>query len=382
MGTAAKPTVLFMVNDADFFVSHRLNLAIAVRQAGYRAVVSCPPGPTTRVFGDHGIEHVETVPVRRHNGLIGQLYTLISYNRVLSATRPDLVHLITAKPVIFGGALARLRGIPTVSAISGLGYVFTSDRSKVRLLRALVCRGYAFALNRSRSTVIFQNEVDRSIFARLRLTRHARTVIIKGSGVDLSRITVHAEPAGPPVVLLPARLLRDKGVEEFAQAARQVKAQHPSVVFRLQGKLDPENPTGLSADELARWIKEGWVEHIPYSTDVDRMLADVNLVALPSYREGFPKSLVDAAAAGRAVVTTDVPGCRDAIRPGLSGSLVPVRDAAALATAILDLIGDPIRRAAMGKEGRRLAEAEFDIERVTERHLELYVQALLPRAHA
>ncbi|WP_169742575.1 glycosyltransferase family 4 protein [Sphingomonas taxi] len=371
-----------MVNDADFFVSHRLNLAIAVRQAGYRAVVSCPPGPTTRVFGEHGIEHVETVPVRRHNGLIGQLYTLISYNRVLSTIRPDLIHLITAKPVIFGGALARLRGIPTVSAISGLGYLFTSDRPKVRLLRALVCRGYAFALNRSRSTVIFQNEVDRSIFARLQLTRHARTVIIKGSGVDLSRITVHAEPAGPPVVLLPARLLRDKGVEEFAQAARQVKAQHPSVVFRLQGKLDPENPTGLSADELARWINEGWVEHIPYSTDVDRMFADVNLVALPSYREGFPKSLVDAAAAGRAVVTTDVPGCRDAIRPGLSGSLVPVRDVAALAAAILDLIGDPIRRAVMGKEGRRLAEAEFDIKRVTEQHLELYVQALLPRAHA
>lgn len=382
MGTAATPTVLFMVNDADFFISHRLNLAIAVREAGYRAVVSCPPGPTTRVFGDHGIEHVETVPVRRHNGLIGQLYTLISYYRVLSAIRPDLIHLITAKPVIFGGALARLRGIPTVSAISGLGYVFTSDRPKVRLLRALVCRGYAFALNRPRSTVIFQNEVDRSIFARLRLTRHARTVIIKGSGVDLSRITVHAEPAGPPVVLLPARLLRDKGVEEFAQAARQVKAQHPSVVFRLQGKLDLENPTGLSADELARWINEGWVEHIPYSTDVDRMFADVNLVALPSYREGFPKSLVDAAAAGRAVVTTDVPGCRDAIRPGLSGSLIPVRDAAALAAAILDLINDPIRRAAMGKEGRRLAEAEFDIKRVTERHLELYVQALLPRTDA
>lgn len=382
MGTAVRPTVLFMVNDADFFVSHRLNLAVAVRRAGYRTIVSCPLSPTTRVFDDHGIEYAETVSVRRHNGLFGQLHALISYNRVLRATKPDLVHLITAKPVIIGGALARLRGVPTVSAISGLGYVFTSERPKVRLLRALVCRGYAFALNRPRSTVIFQNEVDRSIFARLRLTRLARTVIVKGSGVDLSRITVHAEPAGPPVVLLPARLLRDKGVEEFAQAARLVKTRHPSVVFRLQGKLDPENPTGLSADELARWIEEGWVEHIPYSTDVDRMFADVHLVALPSYREGFPKSLVDAAAAGRAVVTTDVPGCRDAIRPGLSGSLVPVRDAAALAGAILDLINDPVRRAAMGKEGRRLAEAEFDIDRVTEQHLELYVQALLPRVGA
>lgn len=379
MGTAARPTVLFMVNDADFFVSHRLNLAVAVRRAGYRAVVSCPPGPTTRIFEDHGIEHVETVPVRRHNGLIGQILVVMSYNRVLRVTKPDLIHLITAKPVIFGGALARLRGIPTVSAISGLGYFFTSDRPKVRLLRALVCRGYAFALDQSRSTVIFQNESDRSIFARLGLTRRARTVIVKGSGVDLSKITVHAEPTGPLVVLLPARLLRDKGVEEFSQAARLVKARHPSVVFRLQGKLDPENPTGLSADELARWIEEGWVEHIAYSANVDQMFANVHLVALPSYREGFPKSLVDAAAAGRAVVTTDVPGCRDAIRPGLSGSLVPVRDAASLAQAILDLIDDPVRRAAMGKEGRLLAEAEFDVERVTEQHLDLYMQALLPR---
>lgn len=378
MEKTAKPKVLFLVNDADFFVSHRLNLAVAAQRAGYRAIVSCPPSPTTQVLDDHGIEYVETVAVRGRNGPLGQLRTLASYNRALRTAKPDLVHLITAKPVIFGGSLARLRGLPTVSAISGLGYVFTSNRFRVRLLRALVCRGYAFALNRSLSTVIFQNEVDRSIFARLRLTRRARTLIVKGSGVDLSRVVVHPEPAGPPIVLLPARLLRDKGVEEFAQAALMVKERHPSVVFRLQGKLDPENPTGLSADELARWIDEGWVEHVPHSTDVDQMLADSHLVTLPSYREGFPKSLIDAAAAGRAVVTTDVPGCRDAIRPGVSGVLIPVRDAAALADAILELIEDPDRRAAMGREGRRLAEAEFDLERVTERHLELYAQALLP----
>lgn len=375
MNIRTGPTILFLVNDAAFFLSHRLNLAIAARSAGYRAVVACPSDPATRVFAQHGLEHVPTVPVRRHNGMLAQWQTLASYRRIFRQVQPDLVHLITAKPVIFGGALARIRGIPVIAAISGLGHVFTASGLKIRLLRLLVCMGYAFALDRRRSTVIFQNEVDRSIFQRLRLTRRATTVIVKGSGVDLDRIVVHPEPEGPIVVLLPARLLRDKGVVEFVEAAGIVAQRHRNVVFRLQGKLDPENPTGVSHEELARWTERELVEHAPHSNDPDGMFAAAHIVALPSYREGFPKALVDAAAAGRPVVTTDVPGCRDAIRPGRSGLLVPAQNAAELASAIARLVEDREMRRTMGAEGRRLAQAEFSIEGITQKHLALYAQA-------
>lgn len=376
MGNVTTPTILFLVNDADFFLSHRLNLAIAARRAGYRAVVGCPPGSATRILAEHGIEYVPTVAVRNSHGVLAQLGAISCYYRVIRQVRPDLVHLITSKPVIFGGALARIMGIPVVSAISGLGHVFTASGARIMVLRTLVCAGYGFALNRKKSIVIFQNEVDRSIFDRLRLIRRARTTIVKGSGVDLSRITVHPEPAGPIIVLLPARLLKDKGVEEFAAAARIVRERRPHVVFRLQGKIDPQNPTGLSLEELADWTAQGLLEHAPHSSDPDRMFAEVHIVALPSYREGFSKSLVDAAAAGRPVVTTDVPGCRDAIEPDRSGLLVPARDASALADAILRLVDDPALRSTMGAQGRWMAEAEFAIERISQQHLDIYAQAL------
>lgn len=368
--------ILFLVNDADFFISHRLNLALAARDTGYRVVIACPTSDNASAFDKAGLEYIQTSKVRGRNGLLSQLATLVSYRKIIRDVQPDLVHLVTSKPVILGGILARLGRIPSISAISGLGYVFTAQGGRVRVLRALICLGYAFALNHKNSIVIFQNEVDRTLFAKLRLTSRARTMIVKGSGVDLAGITVHDVPAGPPVVLLPARLLRDKGVEEFVEAARIVKIDHPTVIFRLQGKLDPQNPSSVSAVDVARWTSEGVIEHAPYSNNPDRMFSKASIVALPSYREGFPKSLVDAAAAGRAVVTTDVPGCRDAIIPGVTGLLVKVRDAEALAAAISRLLDDAELRASMALAGRRLAEEVFDIRTITQQHLALYAEAL------
>lgn len=196
MKTGIARTILFLVNDADFFISHRLNLAVAAREAGFRAVVACPPGPATGVFADLGVGYVPTIAVRRRNGLLGQYSTIACYLRVVREVRPDVMHLITAKPVIFGGAIARMLQIPVVAAISGLGHVFTARGVRVFLLRLLVCLGYGFALNRRKAIVIFQNDVDRSIFARFGLTRRARTAIVKGSGVDVSRIIPHPEPDG------------------------------------------------------------------------------------------------------------------------------------------------------------------------------------------
>ncbi|QYU68613.1 glycosyltransferase family 4 protein [Leptolyngbya sp. 15MV] len=366
------PTLLFLVNDTDFFLSHRLNLAIAAKEQGYRCIVASPDSASTATLRAHGVEHVSTVSVRDSHGPIGQLRALSDYWRVIGTSKPDLVHLITAKPVIFGGIVARLRGIPVVAAISGLGFVFTANGVIGRLLKLLVALGYRLALNRERSVVVFQNGCDRSVFEELGIVRRCRVSMLRGSGVDLDRIKPHPEPASPIVALLPARLLRDKGLEEFVQAAAISRREERSIIFRLQGKLDPQNPTGISAAELQRWIESGLIEYRAHDSNPDSMLASAHIVVLPSYREGLPKSLVDAAAAGRPVVTTDVPGCRDAIRPGETGLLVPVRNARALADAIGKLADDPDLRQAFGKNGRRMAEEEFDITTISDQHLAMY----------
>lgn len=373
---ARQPILLFVVNDTDFFLSHRLNLAIAAKAVGYRVVVASPNAASVAELLENGLEHRETIAVRSRGGLLGNIRAVLDYWRIVSHVSPDLVHLITAKPVIFFGLVARVREIPTVAAISGLGHVFIARSWPARALRVVVGLGYRAALNRKNCVVIFQNHTDRDIFLRLGAIARAQVAMIKGSGVDLDRVGHHPEPPEPVVALLPARLLRDKGVKEFAAAAAIARVSSHPVLYRLQGKPDPHNPTAVSSAQIDQWVDAGLLEYRPYSPDADAMLADCHIVVLPSYREGLPKSLVDAAAAGRPVVTTDVPGCRDAVRPGKSGILVPVHDSHALAAAVHSLAQDRQLRLAMGREGRKMAEEEFDIHQVTKRHLELYASLL------
>lgn len=376
--SAPTPSVLYLVNDLDFFFSHRVNLAIAATRAGYHCVVASPGGPLVAALSDLGIGHVETLAVRESHGVLRQIGVFFDYWRILANTKPDIAHLITSKPLIFGGLAARLRGIPVVAAVSGLGFVYMANGLRARILRALVGAGYRLALKRKDGFVIFQNASDRSIFENAGLVAPGRSVLIKGSGVDLDTITPNPEPEGPIVALLPARILRDKGVLEFVEAARICGRLGKGLIFRLQGKIDPLNPTGLSATEVERWADEGVVDVLPHNADPNAMYAAAHIVVLPSYREGLSKTLVDAAAAGRAVVTTDTPGCRDAILPGESGLLVPVQDAEALADAITRLAEDHDLRRSFGKRGRSLAQEEFDIEKITEQHLALYGK-LIPR---
>lgn len=367
-----KKRILFLVNDAGFFFSHRVNLALAAVRCGYTVAVACPADELTARLHTMDIQWLETSRVRDRNGPIGLLGIFVEYFRVLRRWRPSMVHLITSKPVILGGLAARVLRIPVIAAISGLGYIFTGSGMKFRIMRRLAAFGYRLALGHRDAYVIFQNATDRDIFFGLGICSHENSFLFRGSGVDLQRIRPHKEPEGAIVALLPARILRDKGVYEFVAAARIVRGMGSSIVFRLQGIIDASNPTAVRHEEIDGWIEEGVVEYLPYSGDVDTMLASAHIIVLPSYREGLPKTLIDAAAAGRAVVTADVPGCRDAILPGESGLLVPVRDAAALAEAIVQLSRDAGRRRAYGAAGRRLAETHFDLERITEQHLDIY----------
>jgi glycosyltransferase involved in cell wall biosynthesis len=251
--------------------------------------------------------------------------------------------------------------------------VFLSNSLKMKLVRAVVARLYRLALGHPNSRVIFQNASDRDLLKSLGAVRDAQVVMIRGAGVDLNEYRAQPEPPAPPVVVtMVARLLRDKGVQEFVQAARLLRERGLPVTMQLVGGVDAGNPASATQDEVDAWQQEGCVRALGERSDVAALYAASHIAVLPSYREGLPKSLIEAAACARAVVTTDVPGCRDAIEPGETGLLVPVRDAQALADAIARLAEDPALRQSMGAAGRALAEREFNIDRVARIHVEIY----------
>ena len=365
--------LLVVVNSADFFLSHRLPIALAAKQAGYEVHLATSGGDSVKRITELGLFHHAVPLTRSGRNPVREWRAAISLFRLMRQIKPSLVHLVTIKPVLFGGLAARLAGVPAaVAAVSGLGTVFLARGKVAQLVRWCVGILYRLALGHKNMAVIFQNPDDRDALMGIGAVRWAQVRIIRGSGVDLASCPCRPEPNGMPVVTMAARLLRDKGVEEFVEAARLVKAQGLAVRFQLIGSPDPGNPTSITADELARWKEEGVLELPGYRDDIPEQYASSHIVCLPSYREGLPKSLVEAAACGRAVVTTDVPGCRDAIEPGNTGVLVPVRNAQALANAIQDLVENPHRRRALGIAGRELAEQAFAIEKIVGAHLAIY----------
>jgi glycosyltransferase involved in cell wall biosynthesis len=365
--------LLFLVNDAGFFVSHRLPLALGARDCGFEVHVGTAPGDASAIIESHGIAHHPLPLSRSGTNLLGELRVFIEIVRVIRRLKPDIVHLVTVKPVVYGGIAARLLNVPgVVAAISGLGHVFITNDVRTRFLRKFVKAAYRIALRRPHLKVIFQNDSDRAALVQMGAVSQESSVIVRGSGVDLGKYRCTREPGGVPVVTFAARLLRQKGVFEFVAAAALLRAQGVQARYQLVGDTDPGNVSSVTAEELERWKREGVVEVLGYRSDIAEVFAASNLIVLPSYREGLPKVLVEAAACGRAVVTTDTPGCRDAVDPGKTGVLVPPRDTESLAKAICSLLTDPMRRQQMGTAGRALAEREYAIEHIVATHLEIY----------
>lgn len=370
---ASARRLLFVVNNPAFFLSHRLPLALRARDEGYDVHVATMDGPSVARIVELGLAH-HVIPMSRSgkNPIqeIGSLYALWALFRRL---RPHIVHAVTIKPVLYGGIAARLAGVPAyVAAISGLGFIFTRPARGVDFLRVAATVLYRLALGHRNSRVIFQNANDRDVLHKAGVVRTEQVVLIRGSGVDLDEFQARPEPDGPPVAIMAARLLRDKGVLEFVEAARLAASDPAGLRWVLAGSPDPGNPASISLEQFESWRREGVVQCLGERSDIAQLYGDAHIAVLPSYREGLPKSLVEAAACGRAVVTTDVPGCRDAIEPDVSGLLVPARDARALAQAVLRLARDGELRRGMGTEGRRLAEREFDIRKVAQAHLDIY----------
>jgi len=376
-GVQLNKKLMFVVNVDWFFISHRLPIALAARDAGYEVHVAA--GITDRLaeLERHGfIVHPLNI-VRGATGFGSNLASLLEIYSLFRRLRPDIAHLVTIKPVLLGGIAARMARITGVlAAISGLGFVFVARGWRHAFRQAIVGRLYSLALGARNQIVVFQNldDLNRvSDFARL---PRRNAALIRGSGVSLDSYVNTPMPEGVPLVMMAARLLSDKGVWEFVDAARMLQDQGVPARFCLVGSIDADNPSSLTTGDFEKIRAAGHIELWGQRDDMASILSKATIVVLPSYREGLPKVLIEAAACGRAVVTTDVPGCRDAITPGVTGLLVPDRDAQALAVAIRSLLDDPHLCEEMGKAGRALAEREFDIRSVVDAHLRIYGELL------
>lgn len=374
--------VLFVINDLRWFFSHRLPLATAAREQGARVSVAAPPGHLGGQVRALGFGYHPVAIHRGRGGVAAEAAAVGALHRLYRALRPDLVHHVTTKPVVYGSLAARAAGVPAVvNTVAGLGWVFTSDDGRARLLRRVLSLGYRAALAHPNSLSVFQNPDDLAAFVRAGLVRADRAELVRGAGVDTAVFAPSPEPAGEvATIALFSRMLWDKGVGEFAAAARLLREREAPVRCLLVGDPDPGNPSSIPEATLRGWTEEGILEWRGHSDDVPSLMRQASVVVLPSYREGLPKVLLEAAASARAVVTTDVPGCREVVREGVNGLLVPPRDASALAAAIERLALDPLLRRRMGAEGRRMVEADFSQERVIGRMLDLYVRLARGRA--
>lgn len=373
--------LLLFANTEWYLYNFRRSLAAALRDAGHEVLLVSPPGPYGARLQALGFRWIAAPMERRSLNPLRELALVAWLRRLVRAERVDLVHGFTIKCAVYGSLAARSAGRARVNAVAGMGYVFTSDDVRARVLRPLVRTLMRAALGGRRSRLILQNPDDVALFDEAGLVRPEKVRLIPGSGVDCRRFAPpddeRVRNAGAPLrVLLPARLLWDKGVAEFVEASRLLRAEGRAVEFLLAGDPDPGNPAAVPEQKVRDWAADGMLTWLGHVDDMPALFASVDVVALPSYREGLPKGLIEAAACGLALVTTDVPGCREVVTHEVDGLLVPPKDAVALAQAIARLDADPSLRRQLARAARSRALAEFDERHVIARTVAVYEELL------
>jgi glycosyltransferase involved in cell wall biosynthesis len=369
--------ILYLVTEDWYFVSHRLPMARAARDMGLDVVVMTRVHRHRASIEAEGFRIIPWTLQRRGMGL----REANSFREVLAAyrrERPDIVHHVALKPVLYGALAARLAGVPAVvNALAGLGFAFASGAPSARFLRPAVTTLFRRLLGGDRSVLLVQNEDDSAFFRDHALVPADRVALIPGSGVDARKFAPSAEPPGTPVALLAGRMLREKGVFEAVEAARLLRARGIALRIALVGAPDPENRGSIDEHQLRQWHAEGTVAWWGVREDMPDTWRQAAIGLLPSYREGMPKALLEAAACARPLVATDVPGCRALVRDGVNGLLVPPRDPAALADALARLAADAALRNRLGSAARAIVEAEYADAVITEKIQALY-RAIAP----
>lgn len=376
-GEGVQRRLLFLVNEALFFTTHRMPVAQAAQRHGYEVHVAAPyeEGPAS-IIAAQGFTYHPIPLIRSGTSIAGELKLMAAFWRLLGTIKPDLTHHVAMKPVAYAGCIARLRRVPAVvHAVTGLGYLFIRNDLVTRIQRAIIMALFRIALRHRRGRVIFQNPDDLELFAKRGLVDRAVATIIRGTGVDMDRFKPAATGNGDRMtVMFPARIIGDKGIHEFVHAARQLTAAGVAADFVLVGRTDPVNPTAVSEATVRQWEQEGIVAWWGFHDDMATTLARADVVCMPSYREGLPRVLIEAAACGLPMVTTDVPGCREIVRDGENGFLVPARDGPATADAIARLVADAGARKRMGKNSRAIALKDYAIDDFVARTLAVYAE--------
>ena len=369
LGEVAKP--------GEYPYNFRRSLALAARAAGHEVVLVSPAGPYAERLLDLGLRWIAAPMERRSLNPVRELALLAWLWRFVRAEQADVVHGFTIKCAVYGSLAARLTGAARVGAVAGMGYVFVSDERLAWALRPVVRGLMRIALGGAKARLILQNADDVALFEESGVVSASKIRLIPGSGVDCERFAPPMTKGGdrrtgPPRIVLASRMLWDKGVGEFVEAARILKQAGRNLQFVLAGQPDPGNPAAIPAPVLVDWRTAGLVDWRGHVDDMPGLFASADVVVLPSYREGLPKSLIEAAACGRPLVTTDVPGCREVVTDGVDGLLVPVRDAVALARAIARLLDDPSLARRLGETARAKALAEYDERQIVARTLDVY----------
>lgn len=374
--------LLFVVAEDFYFLSHRLHLARACRDAGAEVHVATTVGGGGSAIEAEGFLLHPVIFDRRGMNPLREVGAIHSLAKVMQAVQPDLVHLVALKPILYGVLAARLARVPrVVAAVAGMGYVFTGDGIKRAALRQLVTLWYRlFLRGRSDVSAIVQNPDDRHDLITLGLLNQDQIFVVPGSGVDTVRFAPLSPPPSLPLrVLTHSRMLWDKGIGELVRAAKLLASRGIVAEILLAGEPDPMNPAAIPEDTLRLWDGVAGVRWLGRRTDIPELLASVHIACLPSYREGLPLSLIEAASSGLPLVATDVPGCREICRHEENGLLVPARDETALADALQRLASDAELRVRMGKKSRELAETVFSKEAVVGGSFAVYRRLLNDR---
>tara|TARA_Y100001968_G_C19453940_1_gene770816 strand:- start:12648 stop:14960 length:2313 start_codon:yes stop_codon:yes gene_type:complete len=371
--------LLYLITEDWFFCSHFLERALASKKKGFEILVCSNENKHKKIIENYGLKFIKVKFNRRGMNPFYELKILINIYSIYKSFQPDIVHHISAKPIIYGSIAARLTNIKSlINAPTGLGYVFSSNSLKAFLLRPIVKTLYKLLLNShngkySNTKVIFENDDDLEYFINLGALRKKDSVIIRGAGINVtSKLTRYKKDSSIPIITLVARMLKDKGVNEFINAAKEIKNKNIESKFLLVGDIDPYNPSSLKSEYIKKQHKEKFIYWLGWVDNVEKILKETDILCLPSYREGLPKALIEGAALGLPIVTTNTVGCKDVVKDGLNGILVPIRDSKKLSEAILKLIKDKELRERMGIESHKIALNKFSSKIIIPQTLEIY----------
>ena len=360
-----KKRVLFVITEDWALISHRLHLAEAAIKLGYEVGVVTRVTKYRDMLEARGLKVFHWRLERRSLNPINEILAIIQLWKILSLFQPVIIHAVAQKPVIYAGlALKFFKPARFVAALGGVGFVFTARSVKASILKPLVKFYLKFALRGRNTALILQNKDNIQTISNLNIISENRIRLVRGAGVEIEKYCPSTIPKGVPMIILPARMLWDKGVAEFVRVARRIKAQGVNARFTLVGDIDQHNPASVTQQQIDQWVEEGVVEQWGRRDDMDTVYPQASIVCLPSYNEGMPKVLLEAASCARPIVAFDVSGCREIVRDGVNGFLVNFGDETALETAIVTLIKDKSLCKKMGVNGREIVEQEFSGEMI------------------